>query len=305
MAMTAKFLRIARQGRNSWKRFLVGVLLPYCLTLIVWYLISMVTSYILGFPLNEERTNLLLNGNPLRTSVLLGLTLIIYLFGLYLYIKRVHKRKFTTLFTSEDSVRWQRMIKGFGVYLGLYSIRFLLWYLIAPSRYILHFNASEWLPFTLLSLVFAPIFALSVVLFYAYLLQGIGLLIRSPLLLSIVCGLIFSLIDGSLYHAFIASEPESLISWFTTVVIWTFMAWVIIKDNGIELMLGWNTAVILIFLVWASVDDSDVFNPPTIFKATEPLLPLYYLVTVLLHMGLFYYICFGIGKKLSASTPEE
>lgn len=269
MAMTAKFLRIARQGRNSWKRYLVGVFLPFGLLLIVWTPILGVTSYILGFPPGKEGVNLFLYANPLRTIVLFGLVCISYLFGLYLSIERVHKRKFTTLFTSEDSVRWQRIIKGFGVYLGLYSIRFILWYLITPSRYILSFNASEWLPFALLSLLFAPIFALFAALFYAYLLQGLGLLMRSPLLLLIVWGLIF----GSLSYA---AKPESLISWFTSVVFGIFLAWVIIKDNGIELMLGWRTALELIDLVWVSFDDSDFLNPPTIFKATEPLPPLYY-----------------------------
>jgi len=296
--MTAKFLRIARQGKNSWKRYLVGVLLPFGLTLIVWTPILLVTSYILGFPLDKEGANLLLYANPFRTIVLFGLLVISLLLGLYLSIERVHKRKFTTLFTSEDSVRWQRMLKGFGVYLGLDSIRFLLWYLITPSRYILSFNASEWLPFALLSLLFAPILALFSVLFCAYLLQGLGLLIRAPLLLLIVWGLIFRSLSYT-------AKPESLISWFTSVVFGIFLAWVIIKDNGIELMLGSGTASELINLVWASFDDSNSLNPPTIFKATEPILPLYYLVAVLLDMGLFYYICFGIEKKLSASTPEE
>jgi hypothetical protein len=115
MAMTAKFLRIARQGRNSWKLYLVGVFLPFGLTLIVWTPILGVTSYILGFPPGKEGVNLLLYANPLRTIVLFGLLPISLLFGFYLSIKQVHERKFTTLFTSEDSVRWQRILKGFGV----------------------------------------------------------------------------------------------------------------------------------------------------------------------------------------------
>ncbi len=296
--MTAKFLRIAHQGRNSWKQYLVGALLPFCLTLIIWTLIVVATSYILGFPVDKEGMNSLVYANPLRTLVFFGLMYITFVFGLYLSIKQVHKREFTTLFTSENSVRWQRVFKGFGVYLGLSGIRFIVWYLIAPSRYILSFNASEWLPFTLLSLIFAPVSALLIVLILAYLLQGIGLLIRSPLLLLIVWGLIF----GSLSYA---SKPETLFYWFTSIAFGIFLAWVIIKDNGIELLWGWFTASLLYNLVWFSLDDSDVLNAPTIFKATEPDLSVYNLVTALLELGLFYYICFGIRKNLSASTPEE
>ncbi|MGB7445045.1 MAG: hypothetical protein WA919_28580 [Coleofasciculaceae cyanobacterium] len=296
--MTARFLRIARQGINSWKRYLVGALLPFCLTLIVWTPILTVTTYILGFSPDEEGVNGFLYANPVRTLVLSGLLFIAFLFGLYLSIKRVHKRKFITLFTSDDSVHWQRVIKGFGVYLGLYGIRFLVWYLISPSRYIFSFNLSEWLPFALLSLVFAPIFALCKVLIVAYLLQGISLLIQSSLLLLIVWGLII----GSLSYAL---EPETLLYVFSGVVFGIFFAWVIIKDNGIELMWGFFTASDFIGLVWFRSDDSDFLNAPTIFRATEPALPLYNLVSILLHLGLFYYICFSRGKNLSASMPKE
>jgi uncharacterized BrkB/YihY/UPF0761 family membrane protein len=105
--MTAKFLRIARQGRNSWKRYIVGVLLPFCLALIIWTPILAIATYSLGFPLDEEGMNLVLYGNPIRTLIFFGLMSIGFIFGLYLTIKRVHKRQFMTLFNSEASVRWQ------------------------------------------------------------------------------------------------------------------------------------------------------------------------------------------------------
>jgi hypothetical protein len=297
--MTAKFLRIARQGENSWKRYLIGVLLPFCLTVIIWiffFIILGIIYYILGVPLDytdEEAMNEL---SYLGT----GLMFISLIFGLYLSIKRVHKRNFITLFTSETSVRWQRVIKGFGVYLLLSGISFLVWYLIAPSRFIFSFSASEWLPFAWLALVFCPIAALCIVLFFAYLLQGIGLLIRSPLLLSIVLGFIF--IFGSLIYA---SEPKTLLYWFMEVAARIFFFWVIIKDNGIELIWGLFTAQGMNDLFGLSFDGSEVWNTPTLFRITETDPNFYDLLNMLLIYGLFYYICFVKGKNSSASTPEE
>lgn len=295
--MTAKFLKIARQGRNGWKRYIVGVLLPFCLALIIWTPILAIATYSLGFPLDEEGMNLVLYGNPIRTLVFLGLMLISFIFGLYLTMKRVHKRQFMTLFNSEASVRWQQVIKGLYVSLGLYSIQFLAFYLINPSRYIFSFNASEWLPFTLLSLVFAPIVALSSTLIFAYLIQGTGLLIQSPLLLSISWGLIMGILSY-------VSEPETPLYWFISIAVFIFFIWVIIKNNGIELIWGLFITINLTSLVWFSLDDSGILNAPTIFKATEPAPPLHSLLSILFIYSLFYYICFGIRKNSSASTPE-
>jgi hypothetical protein len=201
-----------------------------------------------------------------------------------------------TLFSVDTSIDWLRVIKGFILWLGLYGISFFVWYLIFPSRYSLTFNISEWLPFTLLVLIFAPILSLVRILFlYAYLLQAVGLLIRHPLLLSIVWGLVL---------ASLSIDLKMPIYWILSFAYATFMTWIVIKDNRIELVIGINIAVSLISLVFISYPDS-LIKAPTVFKVADvpDFLPV--LVSFVFRAGFFYFICFGRRRNLCEATIDD
>jgi uncharacterized protein len=227
--MNPTFLSIAHQGRNGWKHYLVGILLLFSIALISIALIIIISAQLSGISIsNREGGDLLLHGNPFRTLAHFGLIGVAILLGLFLVVQRVHKRKFLTLISPDASFCWQRVVKGFGVWLSLYGTGFLIWYLIVPSRYVLTFNVSEWLPFALFALIIVPILSLAFALFYAYLLQGTGLLLRKPLFLLIVWGFIYGSLSG-------AKMP---IDWILNVVNWMFITWIIIKDNRLELTIG-------------------------------------------------------------------
>jgi uncharacterized protein len=293
--MNPTFLTIARQGRNGWKRYLVGTLLPLGVLLIIFIPVIIISTYTSG--ISSKNTNLILYGNPLRAVLFLGLCGVALLLGLFLAVTRVHRRKFMTLFSVDTAIDWLRVIKGFILWLGLYGISFFLWYLISPSRYSLTFNISEWLPFTLLVLIFAPIVSLARILFlYAYLLQAVGLLIRHPLLLSIVWGLVL----GSL-----SINLKMPIYWILSVAYSTFITWIVIKDNRIELVIGIDITVSLTSLLFISYSDS-LIKAPTVFKiadSTYYFLPT--LVSYVLRAGLFYFICFGRRRNLSESIIDD
>jgi uncharacterized protein len=293
-SMNPTFLTIARQGRNGWKRYLVGTLLTFGVPLIILATVVIISAYISGISI--KNTNLILYGNPLRAVLFQGLAGVVWLLGLFLAVTRVHRRKFMTLFSVDTTIDWLRVIKGFILWLGLYGISFFVWYLISPSRYSLTFNISEWLPFTLLVLIFAPILSLARILFvYAYLLQTVGLLIRHPLLLSIVWGLILGSFSINL---------KMPIYWILSVAYSTFITWIVIKDNRIELVIGLDIAVSLISLLFISYPDS-LIKAPTVFKVVDfaDFLPV--LVSYVLRSGFFYFICFGRRRNLSESTIDD
>jgi uncharacterized protein len=291
--MNPTFLTIARQGRNGWERYLAGISLVFSVYLIIAVPVIIISAYIEGISI--ENTNLILYGNPLRSILFQGLIGVALLLGLFLAVTLIHRRKFMTLFSVDTAIDWFRIIKGFILWLGLYGISFSVRYLISPSRYSLTFNISEWLPFTLLVLIFVPILSLAVCLLYAYMLQALGLLIRHPLLLSIVWGLIL----GSL-----AIDLKMPIYWILSVASSMFMTWIVIKDNRIELVIGINIAVSLISLLFISSSDS-LIKAPTIFKVADfsDFLPVF--VSYVLRAGFFYFICFGRRRNLSESTIDD
>ena len=287
------FLTIARQGRSSRKHYLVGTLLTFGVTLVILIAAVIASAYISGISSNNP--NVILYGNPLRAVLFEGLVGGAWLLGLFLAVTRVHRRKFMTLFGVEAGVDWSRVIKGFILWLGLYGIGFLLSYLIFPSRYSLAFNISEWLPFALLALICAPVLSLVRILFvYGYLLQAVGLLVVHPLVLSIVFGLVY----GSLAIGF-----KMPIYWIIGVFSSSFISWMVIKDNRIELAIGMDIAVSLISLLFLSHPDY-LIKAPTVFKSTS-LPDLSNLIFYVLRSGLFYYFCFGRQKDLPRSAVDD
>ncbi|MEP0821144.1 MULTISPECIES: hypothetical protein [Trichocoleus] len=225
-----------------------------------------------------------------------GLLSIALVLGLFLAVTRVHKRKFMTLVSPDATINWLRVLQGFIVWLGLRGVSFFVWYLISPSLFSLTFNLSEWLPFAFVALIFVPIMSLAVNIFIlGYLLQGSGLLIRHPLLLPIVWGFVVGGLGS------IGNSPEY---WIRGVFYVVFLAWLVIKDNRLELALGLQTAEQLYSLIFISspnpaIEGPTVFN---IFDSADLFLPA--LATIALRAGLFYFIFFGRRKNLSTSIPD-
>jgi hypothetical protein len=123
----------------------------------------------------------------------------------------------------------------------------------------------------------------------AYLLQGLGLLIRNPLILTIVWG---CLLGGRYFD-----------SWIISILNAMFVIWIVIKDNRIELAIGIGLAHNLFRLLITIPDDNEI-KFPTILEANfmPPLLPT--LLTYLLRAGLFYLICFGWRRNLPEAEPR-
>lgn len=287
-------MNIARQGRNGWKRYVLGILIVFGVTLCIMTLILIITAHILGIAV--DNTDVVLYGNPIRTIVLEGLSTTALLLGLFLAVKLVHKRKFMTLISPDATVDWVRVIKSFIVWLGLRGISFLVLYLIFPSHFSLTFNMSEWLPFALLALVVSPIFALSqALLLYAYPIQGLGLLSQNPLFLSISWGFIIGTISV---------VGEATRYWIFYIVYSAFITWIAIKDNRLELAIGLLIADFLYSHLFIGLYDS-VIQAPTVFKYADSafsLLPI--LAVYVFRASLFYFICFGRRRNLSTSTPD-
>jgi uncharacterized protein len=293
------FLTIARQGKNGWWRYLLGILIVFGVAFII-YLFTLyvvwISFYLSGISLqiNQDTINSFLYTNPTRYLFFTALTGGLILLGLFLAMKFVHKRPFMTLISPDSTIDWFRVFKGLIVWLGITGINFLAWYLIVPSRYSLTFNLAEWLPFAAWALILSPVMACAIVLLLnAYLLQGLGLLIQRPLILTIVWGFLL----GSLV---INSKMPSY--WIVGVVRVMFMTWIVIKDDRLELAIGMSIANIIFGLVLGFSDSK--IKLPAIFEASNTLPVLLILLPYLFQAGLFYLICFGWRRNLSEAEPR-
>ena len=294
--MTQTFLGVARQGRNRFRDYLIGILLIISSTFIVTIpilLVIMVTASLYGIvAFDKGGINLFLYGNPFRIIMFFGAIHAGMIPGLFLAIQRVHHRDLLTLVTPDLSISWHRIFKGFIVFLTIWLVSFPVWYLINPSRYTVTFNGTEQISYSLFAILFLPIISSVEALLYGYILQGLGLVIRkTPLLL-----ITFSLISCISAKTIDDCIMRSLMA--------IFMAWIVLKDNRTELLIGILAASTLISTIIISTVGSQ-FNLPTIIKIPDSNSPLALrLVGFLLSSSLFYYICFGLEKNQITSSPD-
>ena len=158
--------------------------------------------------------------------------------------------------------------------------------LLNPGRYQVTFVAQDWFQFLIPALIAIPAIALFQGLVYAYLLQGLGLLIRQPVWLAITIALTTGLLSQ-------LGQPASVIIGMIAISTAWLMVWIVLQNQGIELLLGLCMAQsALSLLVLTSPDAPAAF--PALLLRVDPIPDLAAIITRLMTMALFYGICLGL-----------
>jgi uncharacterized protein len=109
------FLTIARQGKNGWWRYLVGVLIsigiPSVFYVLIFYVVW-ISFYLSGTSLKTDQNtiNSFLYAIPTRFLFLIALFGALLLLGLFIAMKFIHKRQFLTLISPDSTMDWFRVL---------------------------------------------------------------------------------------------------------------------------------------------------------------------------------------------------
>jgi uncharacterized protein len=290
--MGTAFLDAARQGKNNWWRYVLGVGLIFFMAFFVGAgpLLAAVTVALAdGNPntdVNRE-TGMLVGLDPLLTFPLLMCSFVALFLGLVLAVRLIHQRRAVTLVTPGRPLRWARIAQGFGLWVLLIALVALVEVVVFPGRYTLTFDPARWLAFAVMAIFLVPIQAGSEELFFrGYVLQGLGLLTRSPLLLCGVSALLFAL-------PHFANPEVSVNFWLVMSYYFVFgvgMALVTLRDNSLELALGVHAGNNLFGSLLANFEGSAI-ETPAIFTASG-FDPLFNLISALIVMTVFYLLIF-------------
>ncbi|HTX91260.1 MAG TPA: CPBP family intramembrane glutamic endopeptidase, partial [Anaerolineales bacterium] len=236
------YLDLARQGKNAWWRYTLGVLL----ILGLWQVVG-------AFPLAAVFVLERLAGNSqagieaggvVGVGPLLGFTLellpsLFFLAGLFLAVRFIHGRPFRTLITPRPSLGWGRFWIGFGAWLIVVALTSLVEARLYPGRYVWTFAARQFIPLVILAVLLVPIQTSTEELFFrAYFLQGLGLRTRSFWLLCAASGFLF------MVPHFLNPEASSN---YTLMGLYyfsmgAFLAYLTLRDGSLELALGVHAA---------------------------------------------------------------
>jgi len=288
------YLEIARQGKNNWWRFALS--LPFILT--IWLLIGSIPILILAAIVemdNDPATKLTATGfagvNPLTDFLATITTFIPFFLATLIAIPLFHGRPARTIITPQAHINWSRFFASFGLWFILAALVSLVESLLYPGRYSLTFNAAQLIPIAIAVLIFIPIQTSAEELFFrGYILQGFGLLFKSPLILSVLSGIFFMVPHFT--------NPE-MASNFVLVALFyfsfgAFAAWITLKDQCLELALGMHAANNIYASIFANYTVSAL--PTTAVFTINVLDPVYNLIAPLIGFAIFYVIIFNPFK---------
>lgn len=300
--MNRSYLDIARQGRNSWWRYLLGILVIIFLWLIVGSLVALIFATILiTIPLAQggwqpeavqqqlqAQLQVFLNTPSVGAYVSFNIPSIFFCLGIFLVVKLLHRRAFRTLISADGSVNFKRLLGGFFVWLLVSLIPIPLDYLLNPQNYVFSFNLVQWFLLLPVALILTPIQTSAEEFFFrGYLLQGLALITKQPFVLIFVTSLLFAI------PHFANPEMQRGAVWlalyyFSCAV---FFAFVTLKDNRLDLALGIHAANNLRCLLFNTRDS--VLPAPALWIVNDPGDPRLDLVFFLVQSAIFYYIFFG------------
>ena len=292
--MTTQYLSLAKQGKNSWWRYVISILIILFFYLIIGVIPIVILNIVLTLDKNpatqfNPETVQFEGVEPLQYYLVVNFPSIFLLAGLYIAVRFLHQRQLITLVTPHEQVRWKRIFQGFGLYLLLISVISSVAMVLSPSEYQLTFKPSQFLFFLPIALVVTTIQTTAEELFFrGYLMQGIALKTRNSLIVILGSSLLFVLPH--------LQNPEVKSNFFLMATLYLslgiFLAFITVKDNSLELAIGVHAANNLFVVLILNYSNS-ALPSPSIFTASR-LDPLSSLIGFIVGAVIF---CFVIFKE--------
>jgi membrane protease YdiL (CAAX protease family) len=273
---TERYLDLARLGHNAWWTYALGVVV-IALFWLVWGQVPYVLLHHAG-----------LATDPLLEFVAINLSIFMMLAGLAVAVKVIHGRPLASLVAPDLRIDWARMGRAAAAWLVLGAAMALAEHVLYPGRYYLSYDPGRFYPFLVAVFLLTPLQAASEELvFRGYLMQGLGLIIRSPLAIAVASSAAFTL--PHMLNPEVEMHGAAIMA-ANYFAIGMLLAVVTLRDGRLELAIGLH-AVNNVFLALMANYEGSALATESIFMATE-LDPLYSLVALVAGGLAFYWWVF-------------
>ena len=277
-----RFFAAASTGLTQWWRWVLGVIVA----VFIWQIATLVLVLPVGFACLATEADIdspwLACANGAESAgiipgfVLLNLGFLVGLIGIWIVVRRLHKKSLTQATTGRASFDYSRFLYAALVGLCVMIVIILAYRFILGVEVTLQsLNLWVYLPFVLIALVLTPIQAsFEEVLFRGYIMQGLSLLTRNRLVLALVTAAIFTV------PHLLNPEPFAYGFAFYILDIVSFgivYAALTLLDGGIELAAGYH-AINNLFLGLIANPDASALATPSLFVVNlsqAPLLAVY------------------------------
>jgi hypothetical protein len=264
-------------GRNKWWMYLATLLLAG-----TGYVIGQIPVTILIFKalfdgkisandLESNNASRLLNPDILQADrnlflILVLLTFVFCLAGLWLGIKLIMKKDLRSFISPGLNIRYRRIVFSFLVWSGLIILFVAISFFINKEEFEIQFNLFPFLSLFVISILLIPIQTTTEeLLFRGFLMQGLGQATRSvPLAL---------ILSSFLFGAMHLMNPEvekhgilTMLPYYTSFGL--FLGFITIIDEGLEIPIGVHAANNLVMALLITSENS-VLQTDSILKSKE------------------------------------
>ncbi|MBI2722964.1 MAG: CPBP family intramembrane metalloprotease [Bacteroidetes bacterium] len=240
----------AVHGFNYWWMYVLGItaaFFGYLLFQVIIQIPLMAIAFKNNITLSEltQNPNLIFDPDKMGIdrNVILALLLGMFVFalaGLFIVVKRVHKKPFMSIITAYSKLRYKRFFVAFSVWGSLVFISVFVSYFIDSSQVIVQFKPAKFLILFLVCVFLMPIqTSTEEILIRGYLMQGLALLFKNGIIPLILTSLLFGMLH--------MENPEAkTFGWQIMLPYYSlfglFLGIITLLDEGLELALGIHCA---------------------------------------------------------------
>jgi len=308
--MINEFLNNVYDGKNNWWRYLITIFLSWIASNLIaaFFFVFLVFFYFI-FTGNQDINIIIdfIGSYDSNIIVFFEITFLVISFSLiflYISVKFIHDRDFMSLINISrkydefsgkaislvNRIRWGLVLKGALIWLSFLLIILLISFSLNPEIFYLNLNIENFYLVIFLFLLAIPIQVLFEELFFrGYLIQGLSIKIKSPIIVILISSIIFSL--GHILNG--GSDPIFMITNIVdTFIVGMILCVATLATNGIEWAVGAHFANnFFAFLITSSEGSIGSFE--TMIQTTvapDPLLDLIVsTITLLIFAGILFF----------------
>jgi len=289
-----RFLANVYKGKNSWWRygFVIGSVVIFW-AVFAYFMVAGAKDLLADFALDDLATDMVSGALPF-------LFVIVWLAAL---VKVLHRRSFVSLINADSGIHYKRMAQGFGLWILLMTAGAGLDMWVSPENYRWAFDPDRWFWLLPLSMLLVPIkTSAEELLFRGYVMQGLRLMTRRPLLLLLINGFVFTLPHLNNPEMLRGSFLSGAVHYFVWGVLFAAMT---LLDNGLELSLGVHAANNIFSYLMVGTPDSVVVTP-TLWVHSASADPLWSVLRLVVGSVIFYAIFFSrVPRRASRTLPSS
>lgn len=286
------------RGLNEIWRYLIGIFIVFC-----FYFIGQLPLYGIVFWKFSKDSSLgnaalqqfentmdfeLLGVDKNVGFLLLILMFAFALFGLYLVITYLHKKRLKDYITTDIKVNFNKIFFGLCLWVVISLVLEGISYLLSPEDYVFRWKPESFIPLLFISIVFLPVQTSFEELFFrGYLMQGIVFFSKNKWLPLLLSSIFFGLVHGT--------NPEVSKYGFWTmqfyyIIAGLFLGLITIMDDSLELALGVHAAT-NIFGATLFTYDGSVLQTDSLFVCSE-VKPWLMIFSFIIGSVIFIAICY-------------